>query len=136
MLKEWSDEYSIGIGDIDEQHKGFFRATHRLYDHILNCEGEKAVEETLEFLRDYAMRHFQDEEAFMRKYGFPGLERHRQLHVEFVEALEMLLDDLKVAGPSQDLADRALEISQDWLIDHIVDEDTQYATYIQKQQHG
>ena len=132
MLKDWSDDYLIGIDEIDEQHKGFFEAAHRLYKYILNCEGEEAAEETVEFLRDYADRHFQTEEAFMQKHEFPRLEEHKKLHAEFLEGLDMLTDDLKVFGPSQHLADRALEIAQDWLIDHIAEEDAQYAAYVKR----
>ncbi len=134
MLKDWSDDYLIGIDEIDGQHKGFFDAAHRLYDYVLNCEGEKAVEEAVEFLRDYADKHFRTEEAFMQKHEFPGLEEHRKLHVGFLEALDMLGDDLKVFGPSQHLADRALEVAQDWLIDHITEEDMQYVKYVKE--HG
>ena len=130
MLKAWSDDYSIGIEAIDEQHKGFFEAAHRLYDRILNCEGEMIAEESVAFLRDYANQHFQAEEAFMAKHGYPRLEQHKRLHTEFLEVLDMLVADLEVFGPSQHLADRALEISQEWLIHHIVDEDAQYAQYI------
>lgn len=134
MLKDWSDDYLIGIDEIDGQHKGFFEAAHRLYDYILNCEGEKAVEEAVEFLRDYADTHFDTEEAFMQKHEFLGLEEHKKLHAEFLERLDMLGDDLKVFGPSQHLADRALEVAQDWLIDHITEEDMQYAEYVKE--HG
>lgn len=130
MLKAWSDDYSIGIEAIDEQHKGFFEAAHRLYDRILNCEGEMIAEESVAFLRDYANQHFHTEETFMAEHGYPRLEQHKRLHTEFLEVLDMLVDDLKVFGPSQHLADRALDISQEWLIRHIVDEDTQYAQYI------
>ena len=130
MLKAWSDNYSIGIEVIDEQHKGFFEAAHRLYDRILNCEGEKIIEENVEFLRVYANQHFQAEEAFMAKYAYPHLEQHKKLHTEFLEILDMLVDDLEVFGPSQHLADRALDISQEWLIHHIADEDAQYARYV------
>jgi len=130
MLKAWSDDYSIGIEMIDKQHKGFFEAAHRLYDHILNCEGEQIIEENVEFLRDYANQHFQAEEAFMEKHAYPHLEQHKKLHTEFLEILDMLVDDLEVFGPSQHLADRALDISQEWLIHHIVDEDAQYAKYV------
>jgi hemerythrin len=133
MLKEWSDDYLIGIGEIDEQHRAFFDASHRLYDDILNCEGENSVEEAVEFLRGYATRHFQTEEAFMRKHDFPRLAEHQQLHVAFFEALDQLVEDLKVFGPSQHLADQALDIAQDWLIDHIADEDHLYAAYVKDQ---
>ena len=133
MLRDWSDDYLTGIEEIDGQHKGFFEAAHRLYDYILNCEGEKAVEEAVEFLRDYADTHFHTEEAFMQKHEFPGLKHHKKLHAEFLERLDMLGDDLKVFGPSQHLADRALEVAQDWLIDHITEEDMQYAEYVKEQ---
>lgn len=133
MLKEWSDDYLLGIDEIDEQHKGFFEAAHRLYDGILNCEGETVVEDSVAFLKDYADKHFRAEEAFMEKHGYPGLEQHKKLHTGFFEVLDMLVDDFEVFGPSQHLADRALEISQDWLIHHIAEEDAQYAMYVRKQ---
>ena len=132
MLKEWSDDYLIGVEKIDMQHKGFFEATHRLYDYILNCEGEKIVEESVEFLRKYAEMHFQTEESFMRQHGYPRLEQHRKLHLEFLDELDALLDNLRVFGASQHLANRALEVSQDWLIHHIADEDSQYAAHLRR----
>ena len=130
MLKTWTDDYALGIKAIDEQHKGFFEACHRLYDAILNCEGEKMVEESVAFLRDYASRHFQTGESFMAKHAYPHLEQHKKLHTEFLEVLDSLMDELELFGPSQHLADRALEISQEWLINHIIEEDTRYAQYI------
>ena len=130
MLKTWSDEFSLGIQAIDEQHKGFFEAGHRLYDAILNCEGEKLVEESVAFLHDYANRHFQEEEGFMEEHAYPYLAQHKKLHTEFLEVLDGLTDELELFGPSQHLADRALEITQDWLINHIIEEDTRYALYI------
>jgi hemerythrin len=135
MFREWSDDYLTGIAEIDRQHQEFFAAAHRLYDQILNCEGEHGVEEAVAFLRDYAARHFQTEEAVMRKHQYPGLEEHRKLHEAFFESLELLVDELRVLGASQHLADRALEVAQDWLIDHIADEDTQYVMHVRRR-HG
>lgn len=130
MLKEWSDAYCIGIPEVDQQHRGFFEAAHRLHDQILNCSGEEGVEDAIAFLRDYAGRHFETEEELMRRHAFPGLEAHLRLHDAFFESLDQLTYDLEVCGPSQHLADRALEVVQDWLIDHILDEDQQYAPYV------
>ncbi len=130
MLKQWSDDFLIGIDQIDAQHKRFFEAAHRLYDSILNCEGETAVESSVQFLRDYANEHFQTEEQFMQKHDFPDIAKHRELHVRFFEGLDQLVYDLKAFGPTQHIAEQALEMSQDWLIDHIADEDTLYAKYV------
>jgi hemerythrin len=132
MLRDWSDDYAFGIQAIDAQHFGFFEATHRLHDAVLNCEGEKSVEECVEFLRNYAARHFQAEEELMQTHGFPGLARHKQLHIRFFESLDLLVDDLRISGPSQDLADRVLEVAQDWLLNHIIDEDSAYVSYVRQ----
>lgn len=130
MLRDWSDVYLIGIAEIDQQHQGFFAAAHRLYEDILDREGKNAVVEAMAFMRNYAEQHFQTEEAFMRKHDYPGLKEHLRLHAAFFRRLDGLEDDLMIFGPSQDLADRALDITQDWLIDHIADEDMLYSLHV------
>jgi hemerythrin len=130
MLKDWSDAYGIGIAEIDAQHKGFFEASHRLYDAILRFEGAAAVEEALTFMRDYADLHFKAEEAFMRAHDYPGLADHKKRHVAFFKRLDSLADDLGIFGPNRELADRALDLTQDWLVDHITDEDMLYALHV------
>jgi hemerythrin len=129
-LIAWSDGYSIGIDEIDKQHKKFFEVVHEFYMNILNCEGEKAVEETLEFLKSYAAEHFQSEEASMKKYEYPRIEEHKKLHEEFIENFDTLADRFNTFGPSQGLADEALDMTQNWLTDHISDVDAQYAEHV------
>ncbi len=129
MLKDWSDVYLIGIPEIDLQHQGFFGAAHRLYEGILERDGKNAVIEAIAFMRDYAEEHFRTEEAFMRRHEYPGLKEHLRLHAAFFRRLDSLENDLMIFGPSQDLADRALDITQDWLIDHIADEDMLYSLH-------
>jgi hemerythrin len=130
MLRDWSDVYLIGIPDIDEQHKGFFTAAHRLYEDILDREGKNAVADAIAFMRTYAEQHFETEEEFMRRHDYPGLKEHLMLHSAFFRRLDDLENDLMIFGPSQALADRALDITQDWLIDHIADEDMLYSLHI------
>jgi len=130
MLRDWSDVYLIGIPAIDQQHQGFFTASHRLYEGILSRDGKNAVVEALSFMRQYADQHFTDEVAFMRQHEYPGIKEHLLQHAAFFRRLDELENDLMIFGPSQDLADRALDITQDWLIDHIADEDMLYALHV------
>ncbi|MBN2885295.1 MAG: hemerythrin family protein [Chromatiaceae bacterium] len=130
MLKDWSEVYSVGIDEIDEQHRGFFDASHRLYEEIIERRGKEAVTTALAFMRDYAERHFTTEEAFMRAHAYPDIKDHLHMHAAFFHRLDELEQELGMFGPSQDLADRALDITQDWLIDHIADEDMLYALHV------
>ncbi len=130
MLIDWSDEYSIGIPKIDAQHKFFFEAVHRLHKECLANEGEHVVLETLVFLENYVVGHFQAEEAFMREHEYPGVEGHAKLHVEFLERFGRMVGEFKELGPSQHLAERMGEMVQGWLVDHIAQADTAYAKHI------
>jgi len=129
MLRNWSEVYSVGIPTIDEQHQGFFAASHRLYEQILDREANQGVAEAITFMRDYAGSHFQTEEAFMRDHEYPALAAHQALHAAFFARLDALAEDLATFGPSPDLAERALDLTQDWLVDHIADEDVLYALH-------
>ncbi len=130
MLKDWSDVYRIGIAEIDQQHQGFFAASHLLYEGILNMDAKNAVVDAIRFMREYAEKHFQTEEIFMRKHAYPALKEHLHQHAAFFRRLDELENDLMIFGPSQALADRALDITQDWLIDHIADEDMLYSLHV------
>lgn len=135
MLKDWSEVYSVGIDEIDEQHRGFFNASHRLYDEIIERRGKEAVESAMAFMREYAERHFTTEEAFMREHDYPDIKDHLRMHTAFFRRLDELEQELAMFGPSQDLADQALDITQDWLIDHIADEDMLYALHVKSGTH-
>ena len=130
MLIDWSDEYSIGIYRIDEQHKFFFEAVHRLHKECLADEGEHVVLETLVFLENYAAGHFKSEEALMREYEYPRIDEHAKLHAEFLSEYSKLSKEFDELGPSQSLAEQIGEMVQDWLIDHIAKADMAYAKHI------
>jgi len=42
--------------------------------------------------------HFANEEAYMEQFGYPGLDWHREHHLECVAACQGLLDDCRGAG--------------------------------------
>lgn len=129
-LTKWSDDYLIGIDEIDKQHKRFFEVVHNFYMDILNCEGETTVENTIEFLKSYALEHFRTEEAFMKKNEYPKFEQHHKLHEKFLEDFDALAEKFTVFGSSQGLADEALTMTQNWLTAHILEEDTLYAKHV------
>jgi hemerythrin len=129
MLRDWSEAYSVGIPEIDRQHQGFFNAAHLLYERILDRQEREAVQEAMAFMHDYAATHFRTEEAFMREHAYPALQQHQTLHAAFFRRLDALAEDLANFGPSPDLAERALDLTQEWLVDHIADEDVLYALH-------
>ena len=132
MLIDWSDDYLIGIDMIDKQHQEFFARVHRLYESCLASEGEKDVQEMLDFLKNYAIEHFQAEEAFMKQHRYPGVEEHSKLHATFLDEYSKLSEEYRNLGSNQDLADNITDMVQNWLIDHIAEADRDYARHAKK----
>ena len=67
----------------------------------------------------------------MEQNAYPGLVAHKGLHAEFIESLQELVEDYDIyKAPMQDMADEILELTQGWLLDHILNEDVQYVSYV------
>ena len=122
----WREEYSLGITEIDDQHKELIKRFAAVEEAITTRQGWSELHFAILGILRYAEFHFQFEEALMRLYGFPQIERHIQEHRQILQAAEIFIDESlrKVA-----LVDIAL-FYQNWLAAHIQVEDRLYAEYI------
>jgi len=128
-MTDWSDDYLIGIDEIDNQHKEFFKIGHQFFTECLADEGEECIHNTLKFLANYAREHFKAEEAFMKKIEYPRLENHARLHKDFLERYSDLMVEFKEAGRTDKMVNKIIAIVMDWLKDHIVEADGDYARH-------
>lgn len=128
-LVQWDDSYSLGLEQIDEQHKVLFDIMNHLWSAIVRRAEGAEMQKILDELEHYTVSHFTAEEAFMQSAGFAGLEEHRKLHVHFVARIRGARDDLREGKQiSLDL----LHFLRDWLVQHIQAEDRTYATDYRK----
>ena len=72
-LIEWSDEFSVGIQEIDEQHKVLVGLLNQLHQAIREHHGRATSREILGRLAEYTRTHFLLEESLMRLTHYPGL---------------------------------------------------------------
>ncbi len=123
---QWSDEYSLGIDKIDEQHKKLFDIVGRIFILEDHSNVKEEIRTILYELHDYIQEHFQDEEAYMKTIDFPELEHHKVLHekiVENVAAITKNSDRLDI------LKTKMRVIAKRALIDHILNEDIKMKEY-------
>jgi hemerythrin len=106
---------------IDAQHKELIKRVNDLYDAIElggDAAGEKA-KESLEFLTQYTVFHFQAEENLMKQTGFPLYTQHKKIHDDFVITVRGLVDKLNELGPTPEFADLVEKEFTAWIINHI-----------------
>ena len=128
-MTDWSDDYLIGIDEIDNQHKEFFRIAHQFFNECLADEGEECILDTLNFLENYARKYFAAEETLMKKNECPQLEDHAGLHKDFLKRYSDLMVEFKETGRTDKVVNKILTIVMDWLKDHIVEANGYCAKY-------
>ncbi len=127
---QWSDEFSVGIFEIDEQHKILVQCISDLELAVSSRERWPAIHSTLVRLADYVRTHFTVEESLMSILGYPG-EEHIEQHRRFASRL----DELKAKALSADISGEALQFLTGWLSGHIVESDKKgYAAEFLKRQ--
>lgn len=115
---QWSLEYSVGIRQIDEEHKQLFRLISNIGKAM---DGKLPEIEILKAMVEYSKKHFASEEMLMKKIYYPRLDYHIQLHRNFELQIVKYLNQLK-KGDSLDLL-QIKEFLEKWLINHILKED-------------
>ncbi len=124
---KWSDELSVGIEEIDEQHKVLVGLVNRMHEAIHQRHGSDVVREILDQLTDYTRIHFAVEESLMRILNYPGYEEHKEVHEELVDHIVELQQ--KVASGKTSIGFELMHFLKVWLTKHIMEEDQHYSGF-------
>ena len=73
----------------------------------------------IQFLTDYVVLHFGNEESYMAKYAYSSACQHKAQHEQFVKAFMKLKDRMMLEGVNPQLAEETKQLLVDWLINHI-----------------
>jgi len=131
---QWSEQFSVGIPEIDEQHKTLFDLIDKIHTAILNHKGSAACAEVLDELVDYTRIHFGLEESLMHIAKYPEYEAHRSLHHKFVSEVEALQH--KIHSGKTAISFELLHFLRTWLSTHILGDDKKYAVFFASNGHG
>src|SRR5574343_1790690 len=123
----WDSKLDTGVDVIDHQHR-------RIVDYINDLEiakamGDKAkVTDVIEQLIDYTQSHFGFEEEMMAEAGYKFIKPHKKVHELFIKRVsEFTLRSAK----GEDIVDELHTMLSKWLINHIANEDRDYAKQVQ-----
>ena len=129
---EWDKRFNIGIDSIDKAHRKLFSIVHKLIELSKDkSSGQWACAEGIKYYKNYAVKHFADEEAYMRSIDYKGYEIHKRLHDDMRQkTLPALEKDLTESGYSEESIHHFIGICIGWLTAHIIIEDRAIAGLI------
>jgi hemerythrin len=79
---EWSDTLSIGVKEIDDQHRTLVDMLNKLNEAIHGGWGKEARREVIDTLIEYTRVHFATEESLMSISNYPNSKGHKKQHAE------------------------------------------------------
>lgn len=123
---QWDDAYSIGIEEIDNQHKILFDYFRVLLDAARIGGRWAETHFPLMQLRDYAITHFGKEESLMRMSDYDETDKHIESHEKIIARL----NELETASiQHKNICKDTAALIQHWLVAHIMHADRRYAQH-------
>ncbi len=130
MSIRWKPELEIGIEEIDRQHKALINAVNDFLQACVEGKGKDEVNRLMGFLSDYVVTHFNFEQDYQKRYGYPKYEQHLKMHQAFLEEVEDLKRKLNEEGVSLHFTIQVSKKVVDWIITHIGRADADFAGYV------
>ena len=115
----WTPNLSVGVEEIDEQHKTWFEKAEKLFEAGKNNQAKAYIGELLDFLESYTKKHFADEESYMQRIRYPQYEEQRAAHAAFIAQLQKLRSDYAASGGNILVILNANQMVVEWLTKHI-----------------
>lgn len=129
-LFKWSDEFSVHVQEIDEQHKVLVGLLNELHVAIREHHGKDTSRAVLDRLAEYTRTHFLLEESLMRLTHFPGFEKHKQQHEELIAQVRDLQQ--KLDNENVTITFELLHFLKGWLVHHINESDKVLGAHVQQ----
>jgi hemerythrin len=127
-MVSWKEEYSVGIGELDDQHKSLFDLLDKL-SVAIEQEDKLSLGYIVTSLELYVVFHFTSEEHLLAKHGYAGLEKQEKEHTVFREKVAKYKAEMS-SGDKIQLAGEIRKYLFDWLVNHIIDLDKKYAPFL------
>ena len=128
----WTQALSVGVKEIDDQHKYWFELFNELFSSFKNLSIKEDLGGILDRVISYTRSHFATEEKYFDQFNYPETKEHTQIHQWMLTKLEKFAlqynqGDLEIIEPT-------LSFFEDWLVDHIGIVDKKYSKFFNE--HG
>ncbi|MGB0749608.1 MAG: bacteriohemerythrin [Magnetospiraceae bacterium] len=125
----WTDEYSLGIDELDEDHRQIMALTDTYIDCLENGRSEAFVREAFDRLLTFTRYHFIREEMAMAACGYRGLRSHKMAHAQLIQELhnwDAFFEIMRDKGADNYYSDFVFH----WFFEHMVNEDSKSGEFM------
>ncbi|MFT7003493.1 MAG: hemerythrin [Sulfurimonas sp.] len=130
-IVDWNDKYLIGEEQIDKDHSMLFKLANEAFVEGDKNNSKEKIKDIIDKLSLYTSTHFTNEEAFMKKIGYPQYELHCEKHKKIIKEMKAFVKLLN----SMDSKTYELELElamfiEKCFVQHIIYEDKKIKNFI------
>ena len=131
----WTPALSVGIEEIDNQHKELLQRVFVFFETLRAGNGPGEIPALFGFLERYVRTHFSLEEQYMTKFyaedgGYAEEKVHRAEHRAFVRDFSAFKEEILENGTSPLLVAEFQKWIANWLVGHIGKTDRALGRYL------
>jgi len=126
----WSDEYSVGVQEIDDQHRQMLDYINELEGVLGSTSARDHIVNVLNGLVTYTKEHFTTEENYFRLFDYEERDAHIAEHLNLIEDVEVFIFRLETGAELTPAT--VLAFLKTWLIEHILGADKRYMACFHK----
>jgi len=124
----WSRVLSIGVEEIDEDHRKLVGIFNILNHAVIDRESPEYMAAVLEELINCTVWHFSHEERLMLKHRYEGSDEHKAEHRELIKSAKELQQGILQAD--KPVAEEHIGFLERWLTEHILTADMRLGSYL------
>ena len=129
----WSNFLSVGVPEMDEEHRQFIARVNALNKAILECEDKATVERMMDLMLTEAAHHFRHEQELLARWKYPDTAAHTAKHAQLIAQFERVMKGFAQTDISFVWALKGLHLKQ-LLVEHLLQEDMKYRDFLRAQE--
>lgn len=127
-IMSWTDTYSVGIAEIDQQHKKLIELINTLHEAMTKGQAKTVLSKILAELVSYCASHFATEERLFDTHGYPEAADHKDKHRKMTAKVLDLQQQFEQGKTTITLD--VMNFLQQWLDKHILGTDKNYSAFL------
>lgn len=115
-LIEWKDSYSVGVADVDYEHREMIDLINDLHERLSRQAGDLDTAAFLGKIFQTISSHFALEERFMQEKGYDQFSQHKTAHEQLLDEIREIMDNYE-AAPDDSSTELSRRLDR-WFTEH------------------
>ena len=125
----WSDDFLIGIEELDYEHRGLVENINKLHRDLLEDVDMDRIEDTLGSIHARMQAHFALEERVMLSHEYPHYPEHKAEHERLLDEYTELMTKFE-RDPTLGNREAIQGVLCQWIVNHILTSDKKMSLMI------